>query len=643
MLRYVLIFLIDLTAAACAFMAAYLTSHGYPWALNVPALEEKLAGFALAAAFAFAVFSPYRVSWRYVSTPDLVTILKSALLAVAVYTIGAFLLTRGDNVPRSVPVLTLIYMTVAMVGMRISYRLALEYSRRLPKTSGARRAAGHPILLCGLSDKAESFIRASRRRPGSTFWVAGIIDDSRINLGRTVQGVTVLGSLKDLKAVLEKLHGQGIDVKELIVTEPSPSRKRLMHILTQASSYGMKVLQIPGVTDMEAVTSKNILEPRPIELSDLLLRSEVNIKPDEAISLIRDRVVLTTGAGGSIGSELCRQIAAFAPRRLIITDSSEFLLYTIDTELRDKYPDLDIVTRIVDVRDAERVARIFSRIEPDIVFHAAALKHVPLTEDNPLEAIKTNVLGTRNVADAARASGVSSFVLISTDKAVNPSSIMGATKRAAEAYCQALDMICDKTRFKTVRFGNVLGSSGSVTLLFQNQIAAGGPVTVTHPDIVRYFMTIPEAISLILYASAHSDLHKTGRGKVIVLDMGEPVRIVDLAERMIQLAGLKPYVDIDIVFTRLRPGEKLHEELFHAHEVREGHTEEGYVVASPRVIEWHLLNRTFDEIAACAAREDRARAIALLSHAIPETRNGATTPAAPASLPAKKAETPRGS
>lgn len=637
--RYVLIFLIDLTAAACAFMAAYLTSHGYPWALNVPALEEKLAGFVLASAFAFTVFSSYRVSWRYVSTPDLVTILKAVLLAVASYTIGAFLLTRGENVPRSVPILTLIYMTMAMVGMRISYRLALEYSRRLPRTFGTGKAAGRPILLCGLSDKAESFIRASRRRRDGMFRVAGIIDDSRINLGRTVQGVTVLGPLKDLKAVLDRLERQGINVRELIVTEPAPSRKRLMHILTQASTYGMKVLQIPGVTDMEAVTSENLLDPRPIELSDLLLRSEVNIKPDEAEPLIRDRVVLTTGAGGSIGSELCRQIAAFAPRRLIITDSSEFLLYTIDTELRASYPDLDIVTRIVDVRDTERVARIFSKTQPDIVFHAAALKHVPLTEDNPLEAIKTNVLGTRNVADAARASGVSSFVLISTDKAVNPSSVMGATKRAAEAYCQALDMNCDKTRFKTVRFGNVLGSSGSVTMLFQHQIAAGGPVTVTHPDIVRYFMTIPEAISLILYASAHSELHKTGRGKVIVLDMGDPVRIVDLAERMIQLAGLKPHVDIDIVFTRLRPGEKLHEELFHAHEIREGHTAEGYVVASPRVIEWHLLNRTLDEIAAAAAREDRTRAIALLADAIPETRNGDA--AVPAALPPGEPETPR--
>ena len=280
------------------------------------------------------------------------------------------------------------------------------------------------------------------------------------------------------------------------------------------------------------------------------------------------------------------------PSELAITDSSEFHLYLLDLELRERHPNLKIVTRIVDVRDNRRVSRLFEDVKPQVVFHAAALKHVPLVESNPLEGIKTNLLGTRNVANAAMEKGASTFVMISTDKAVNPTNIMGATKRAAEAYCQALDVISKKTRFKTVRFGNVLGSNGSVVPRFQEQIATGGPVTVTHPNMVRFFMTIPEAVRLVLHASAHALRRQSDRGKIMVLDMGEPVRIADLAERMIQLAGYRPYSDIEIVFTGLRPGEKLYEELFDRSEAQDSTTEEGYVIASPRIIDSALLHRT---------------------------------------------------
>lgn len=294
----------------------------------------------------------------------------------------------------------------------------------------------------------------------------------------------------------------------------------------------------------------------------------------------------------------------------------------LDMELREKYRDLKISTRLMDVRDNIRVSRLFAEMRPDVVFHAAALKHVPLAESNPLEAIKTNFLGTRNVADAALVNEVSSFVMISTDKAVNPTNVMGATKRAAEAYCQALDLSSTKTRFKTVRFGNVLGSNGSVVPRFQEQILAGGPVTVTHPDIVRFFMTIPEAVRLVLNASAeHTGDRLQQRGKIMVLDMGEPVRIVDLAERMMQLAGLKPYVDIDIVFSGLRPGEKLFEELFDPSEVQNMKTEDGYVIASPRVTDKVLLDKSITELQNAIVREDRGRALELLLHIVPEYRS----------------------
>lgn len=617
-LRNLVSLVFDLLVAGGAFACAYLTVYGYPVALDVSGIGEKLLGFVAASAVAFLIFSPYRGSWRYASIPDMVTIIKGVGVAVVIYTVAAFLLTRGQNVPRSVPVLTFIYMVSAMTGARLLYRVVHERTNRRRRRPGGDRQRAPAVLLCGLSDKAESFIRAARRN--HAFSVIGIIDDSHINLGRTIQGVRVLGDLDSLDQILAKLMQDGRVVGELVVTEVSPSRRRLAEIVGRGNACSIKVSRIPDFTEVSTLTSEQLLEPRPIELGDLLERPEVKADLDGVARLIKGKVVLATGAGGSIGSELSRQIAGFRPSRLIVVDNSEFLLYRLDTELRDAHSDLDLVPRIVDVRDARRVADIFAEFKPEIVFHAAALKHVPMVEENPLEAMKTNLLGTRNVADAALVNRTSTFVMISTDKAVNPTNIMGATKRAAEAYCQALDVKSEFTRFKTVRFGNVLGSNGSVVPRFQEQIAAGGPVTVTHPHIVRYFMTIPEAVRLVLHASAHALARKAERGKIMVLDMGKPVRIVDLAERMIQLAGFRPHVDIDITFTGLRPGEKLFEELFDPSEVPDGRTEEGYVIASPRVIDRHLLDRTIGEIGLCAEREDRGRAIELLAHIVPEYR-----------------------
>ena len=617
--RYLVSVLLDLGAAAAAVAAAYITVHGYQDVFaRVSNFNDKIGGFLAATTIAFLIFKPYRGSWRYFSIPDLTTIVVSSLSAVFIFTVGMFLLERGAYLPRSVIVLTFIYMVAALAGMRLAYRIFVEQVGQFPSLAGGDPLDRRLVLLCGFSDKAESFIRTARRDPKRGFSIVGILDDSHLNHGRSIQGVNVVGSLEELEAIAARFARSGRQISELLVTETHPGRKRLAYILERANALSMKVSRLPEPTEVSALTSTLLMEPKPIELEDLLERPEV--KPDvEGIKqMIEGKVVLATGAGGSIGSELCRQIVTFAPKRLVITDHSEFHLYKLDKELREKHRDVEISTLVVDVRDRARVMRAFEEFEPGVVFHAAALKHVPMMEDNPLEAIKTNVLGSRNVADAAKAIKASTFVMISTDKAVNPTNIMGATKRAAEAYCQSLDINSEDTRFKTVRFGNVLGSNGSVVPRFQEQIAAGGPVTVTHPQIVRYFMTIPEAVRLVLQASGHALARQAERGKIMVLDMGKPVRIVDLAERMIQLAGYKPRVDIDIKFTGLRPGEKLYEELFDPSEVAEGRTDEGYVVASPRIMDRRLVDKTLKEMLSCAEREDAARALELLAHIVPE-------------------------
>lgn len=602
----------DFFIAGCAFISAYLTVYGYPEIFKVPALNEKLLGFLVASTVAFLAFSTYRGSWRYASIPDMLAIIKSAVVAVVIYTAGAFLLSRGDNIPRAVPVLTLIYMISGQAGARLLYRIVVESLRHRGRNFVRENEDVPTVLLCGLSDKAESFIRAARRN--QAFHIVGIIDDSHINMGRSIQGVRVLGNLDDLDRMLHKLRQNGRDVGELVVTEVSPSRQRLAHIVGRGNASAIRVSRIPDFTEVSALSSEQLLKPRPIELGDLLDRPEVNADIEGVAKLVSGKVVLATGAAGSIGSELCRQIARLGPRRLIIADNSEYMLYRCDTELRDNHPALDLVPRIVDVRDAGRVASVFAEFRPELVFHAAALKHVPLMEDNPLEAIKTNLLGTRNVADAALANRAATFVMISTDKAVNPTNIMGATKRAAEAYCQALDIESQLTRFKTVRFGNVLGSNGSVVPRFQEQIAAGGPVTVTHPEMRRYFMTIPEAVQLVLQAGV------LGRGgEVFLLDMGEPVRIVDMATDLIQLSGLQVGRDIAITYTGLRPGEKLFEELFLPEEeyARTRH-EKIFIASNANKLAPGRLDETLAALERAADLNDRDAIIRTLQNLIPE-------------------------
>ncbi|RFC65728.1 MULTISPECIES: polysaccharide biosynthesis protein [Mesorhizobium] len=627
----------DVIVALIAFVAAFAVAYNTNYLSWIPDFPQKIAAFVALSTICIYVFRVNRTSWRYVSAPDVLEIIKAVVAAVVIYTAGAFLVSRGQNVPRSVPVLTAIFMIGGMVGSRFAYRLMLERrhgSRAAKRTKQAKRR----VILYGMNDEADSFIRSVRRAGNGTFEVAAIVDDSLFAKGRIVQGVRVRGRLGDLPNIQTLLQSRGKPASELIITDPNHSRKRLGEIVEAGTAAGLKVLRLPDRTSTTVLTSDQLLEPKEIELGDLLGRPEIKADLQGVSSMINGRVVLVTGGGGSIGSELCRQIAMLGPQKLIVTDNSEFLLYNLDTELRDRHPQLALVAHILDVRDRARVNQIFEEFKPQLVFHAAALKHVPLVESNPLEAIKTNLLGTRNVADAALANSALSFVMISTDKAVNPTNVMGATKRSAESYCQALDVSSDATSFKTVRFGNVLGSNGSVVPRFKEQIAAGGPVTVTHPDIIRFFMTIPEAVRLVLNASSHAMHRANERGKIMVLDMGKPVRILHLAERMIQLAGFKPYTDVDIVFSGLRPGEKLYEELFDKSEVREDTAHDGYFVASPRMIDHVLLNKSVAEIESALAREDRERALMILHHIVPEFIRNERASSEPENRPLSRAE-----
>ena len=458
--------------------------------------------------------------------------------------------------PRAVAVIAPLMAFFIMSGSRLLYRRMAQ--------SRAEAAGGRTdVLILGAGSAAALLLRdiASGSSAMRQWRVVGLLDDDPFKKGRQIQGVTVLGSLADLPAQARRLG-----VGRVVIAMPSASLQARTRAARLAEQAGVAVMTVPGMDDLlsgrVAVSAIRSVEPEA-----LLAREAVTLDEQRLRGLLSDKVVMVTGAGGSIGAELCRQIAQFGPRRLVLFEANEFAMYGLEQEFRAGHPAVPIQCAMGDVKDGARLRQVLQQHRPDVLFHAAAYKHVPLMEnDNVWEAVRNNVLGTLVTARAAIDAGVGRFVLVSTDKAVNPTNVMGATKRLAEMACQALQASQGGTRFITVRFGNVLGSSGSVIPKFREQIAAGGPITVTHPDIVRYFMSIREAAQLVLQAGALGE-----GGEIFVLDMGEPVQILDLAKRMIKLSGLQeksvenPNGDIEIVFTGLRPGEKLYEELLTGH------------------------------------------------------------------------------
>ncbi len=497
----------------------------------------------------------HRGSWRYVGMRDLTDVIKSAWISFALIfaayfgianlqvLIPGFVPFEGRDFPDSVLLLDFAGTIALVCGARIAIRLYHE--EVAPNTEGALPR----LLVCGAGNSGENVLREIQRQPVMQYQIVGFVDDDPAKLGARIHGVDVLGTIDDIKEICE-----AEDIDEILIAMPSATRDQIRRVVDQCKGANLRFKTLPAITDLIAGRAQ-VQQIRDVDINDLLGRDPVTLDVDQIGAFLAGRCVMVTGAGGSIGSEMCRQVARFKPKRIALVEQAEENLFHIERELRATFPEIDVAPHIADICDNGRVTRLFETERPSVVFHAAAHKHVPMMEANPGEAIKNNIRGTRTVADAANAAGCEKFVMISTDKAVNPTSIMGCSKRVAEMYIQALNERSE-TQFVTVRFGNVLGSSGSVVPIFKEQIACGGPVTVTHPEMVRFFMTIPEAAQLVLQAGAMGD-----GGEIYVLDMGEPVKIVDLARDLITLSGFRPDEDIDIVFTGMRPGEKLYEEL----------------------------------------------------------------------------------
>ena len=589
----------------------------------VPAAALSIPLGALTLLLAGVPFRLSRQYWRFAGMGDLLTVIASAALAAVLFSL--ILYARGLG-PASVafPLAHGLTLLALLGAPRVAYRWFR--SRDQSTVSDAEMTA---VLVAGQTEDCDLFLRALAHDRRQRFRVEGLLTLGDRQAGRRILGYPILGAMKDAGAVLARLRDEDRLPGTLVMATPDMRGPALASLVAQADLFGLRVRRAPRLTELDQGVPSDGSKPvelRPIVIEDLLNRPQVPLDRDGMARLIQGRRVVVTGAGGTIGSELARQVAAFGPGILVLIDNGEFALWQIEMELAESHPTVRRRSLIADIRDEARIRSVFDDIRPELVFHAAALKHVPIVEDNPLEGLMTNAAGTRHVADAARAVGALAMVLISTDKAVNPTSVMGAAKRLAEMYCQALDIAARENgtgmRCITVRFGNVLGSTGSVVPLFQRQLARGGPLTVTHPDMRRYFMTVREAVGLVLQASVigvgGARLPDGQDGGIFVLDMGEPVKIVDLARQMIRLAGLRPDEDIAIRFTGLRPGEKLFEELFHGKEppVPTGHP--GLLMANPRTADPAIVGRAIEEIASACRANQTHLALTLLSRLIPE-------------------------
>jgi FlaA1/EpsC-like NDP-sugar epimerase len=541
--RRLVVFVHDLLAAGVAWIAAFWLRYNF----DVPAEQSELMlgqlpWIVLIHGAVFWWLGLYRGMWRYASLPDLQRI--AAAVGIAGLAVPAFLTFArvADLIPRTVFVMTPIVLILVIGGSRLAYR-AWREGRLIPLVS---KPTATPVLVLGAGNFASTLLKELAASP---HWrVVGLLDDDPRKQGAEILGVKVHGPIERVAEFADSFR-----VSQAVIAMPGASHTARKRAVDHCVAAGLSVMTVPAIADI--VSGKvSVSALRKIEVDDLLGRDPVELDDAGLHAFLGGKAVLVTGAGGSIGSELCRQIARFQPSRLVLLDNAEFALYAIEQEFRDRAPGFEVNAVIGDAKDARRVQEVFSRFRPQVVFHAAAYKHVPLMEeDNALQAVANNVLSTLVVGRAARKAGSEKVVLVSTDKAVNPANVMGASKRLAEMICQALQQAA-ATQFVVVRFGNVLGSTGSVVPRFRAQIAAGGPVTVTHPEIQRYFMSIPEAAQLVLQAGMMGQ-----GGEIYVLDMGEPVKIVDLARQMIRLSGLSEG-DIGIEYTGLRPGEKLFEE-----------------------------------------------------------------------------------
>lgn len=572
-MRRTLVVLVHLVLWVGAFLGAFLLRFDF----IVPRIYATTIAIALPVLLVlrgllFAYFGLFRGLWRYTGTRDLVALAKASSLSTAGFVFFAVFTLPGF--PRSIFIIDWLMGFMVVGGLRLAIRLTREVSQSDKLLPDVKR---RKVLIVGAGDAGESLLREIQKSHKARYEVVGFVDDNPSKIHAHIHGIRVLGAIAVVPDAVRK-H----EVEEVIIAIPTASGREMRSIIDACKPSGVLVRTIPGIDQLiDGRVSVNQI--RNVAIEDVLGREPVTLDSHAISELIRGRVLLVTGAGGSIGSEICRQLSRYNPAVLVLVEQAENALYQIHRELSERFPAVRSVPVVCDICDSRRLEHVFALYRPSIVFHAAAHKHVPMMEWNQGEAVKNNIFGSKKVADAADAAGVERFVMISTDKAVNPTSIMGVCKRVAEIYIQTLAQR-SKTRFVTVRFGNVLGSNGSVIPLFQEQIARGGPVTVTHPEMKRYFMTIPEASQLVLQAATMG----LG-GEIFVLDMGQPVKIVDLARELITLSGLRPDEDIEIRFTGMRPGEKLFEELSVAEEKADKTRHPKIFVGKQRPVSWESL------------------------------------------------------
>ncbi|MGO4547602.1 polysaccharide biosynthesis protein [Paenibacillus sp. 2TAB23] len=596
--RMLIILVIDI----CIIWVAISISYLFRFNSQIPPFYEfQMLVFALITTVicgsSLAFFRMYKRMWQYASIGEIIELAKAIIIGLVLSYATTYLLS-GERVPLSITSRTLELMLLLMGGSRFLWRLI-----RVNRTK--KKEFTNHVLVVGAGDCGALIakeIMTSNSFTGNR--IIGFIDDDINKRNMQVYGLPVLGNRLQIERLVQQYQ-----IHDIIIAMPSAKRANISDIINICKLTGAKVKIIPSINDFikGRLAVKTL---RNVEVEDLLGREPVMADLEGIASYVSEKVVLVTGAGGSIGSELCRQIATFDPSRLLLLGHGENSIYTIEMELRTKFPNVLLETVIADIQDRSRMEEVFRRFKPQVVFHAAAHKHVPLMERNPSEALKNNVFGTKNVADSADKYGVERFVMISSDKAVNPSSIMGATKRIAEMYIQSINTVSE-TQFVAVRFGNVLGSRGSVIPRFKEQIAAGGPVTVTHPDMVRYFMTIPEAVQLVIQAGSFAK-----GGEIFVLDMGKPVKILDLAQDLIRLSGYEPYADIDINFSGMREGEKLFEELLTTEEAVSSTQHERIYIGKPSQINRAELELQFKRIEKVIS-EDQASIKDVIEHLVP--------------------------
>lgn len=609
------LYAVDLSLAAFALILAAWLRFGPQMFLTdaraAKALAILTAVFVIICAVTFPAAGLYKRKWKYASIPDYVVLVQAILIASLVLMTCVFFYSHFAIIPHSIIAIEILALVSLLAAVRLSFRQ--EDFRALVAAlhwAPADLSPRIPVLLVGAGHEADLYLRALQRDSTSTHEPVGFLNNSPDETGSMMRGVAVLGSTDEFDAVVAELDGRGQRPRHLIFTAPLSSFEsgEAERLIACADRMGMAVSRLNPATELRNPRVATEFELRPIELTDLLERPQAALDIAAMQRFVGGRRVMITGAGGSIGSELARQVAGLAPSRLVLVDNSEFNLYSVDLDLAENFPAIERSVHLCDVRDRRRVEGVFAQHRPELVFHAAALKHVPMVELNPCEGVLTNVFGTMNIAEAVKRWGALGMVQISTDKVVNSPNVMGSTKRLAELYCQSLDLEgvndVDAPRFMTVRVGNVLGSSGSLIPLFKRQLARGGPLTVTHPEMMRFFMTIREAVELTLQASAYGLEKKLGSGEIFVLDMGEPIKIIDIARRMIRLAGFVPDEDMHIQIVGCRPGEKLFEELFDVSEKRVNPPVPGVLGAVPTPVPLSVLYEGFEHLRSAATEGD---------------------------------------